>query len=403
MRKAEAINRDILAIKSRLEKAWSQVEKKDDGFDFSNVTVYGDIDTKSKIAAFIDDQKRADQLMAEKAEAEAIEKAGAFAESPAENPATVRHAVARETLAQKIAKSPAIAEWKNRPGISSVVSVDPLEFKATFSLSSYVPETVRSGRVELTATRPIRVLDLPSVVRASTNAYKFMRESTFTNAAAEIAEAAVYPEAALAYSEVSVPIQKIAVTIPVTDEQLEDNAGVQDLIENRLTEMVRLRLDSQLLNGNGTAPNITGYLNTSGINAHSKGADSVLDALYKGKEKVRTIGRAEPDAIVIHPDDWSTIRLAKTTDGVYIMGAPTDAGPATLWGVRVVVTDAISAGTVLAGSFATHSALVMRSDLEVATGYINDQFTRGMQSIRLDMRCALAVYRPAAFTAITLA
>jgi HK97 family phage major capsid protein len=230
-----------------------------------------------------------------------------------------------------------------------------------------------------------------------------MSESTFTNAAAAVAEGAAYPEAALAYSEVTMPIRKVAVHLPVTEEQLEDDAGVEDLIRGRLTEMVRLQMDSQLLSGTGVAPQLTGYRNVSGISAVAQGAgEAVLDAIYRGIVSVRATGRAIPDAIIIHPSDLQTVRLAKTVDGVYLFGSPAVGPELPIWGVRVIETDAIPTKKVLVGDFARHSALVMRSGVDVQVGYSTDGFVKGVKTIRLDVRAALAVFRPSAFCEVTL-
>ena len=105
---------------------------------------------------------------------------------------------------------------------------------------------------------PIQVTDIIPVFLTSYNAIKYMEETTYTNAAVEIAEAAEAPEAVLALTERSVPIEKIAVSIPVTEEALEDESQVARYLDNRLMFMLRQRLDGQILNGNGTAPNIQG-------------------------------------------------------------------------------------------------------------------------------------------------
>src|SRR5207245_1264112 len=82
-----------------------------------------------------------------------------------------------------------------------------------------------------------------------------------TNAAAETAENSAYPESALQLTERTSAIQKIPTFLPVTDEQLEDVEQVRGYLTDRLVFMIRQRLDAQVLNGNGTAPNLKGILN----------------------------------------------------------------------------------------------------------------------------------------------
>ena len=50
----------------------------------------------------------------------------------------------------------------------------------------------------------------------------------------------------------------MGVFLPVTDELLADVSGIQGYVNSRLQTMIRLRLDTQVLSGDGTAPNLEG-------------------------------------------------------------------------------------------------------------------------------------------------
>ncbi len=167
-----------------------------------------------------------------------------------------------------------------------------------------------------------------------------MEETTFGNAAVEKAEAAVYPEATLALTEKSQSVQKIAVFLPVTDEQLEDEEQAEGYVNDRLAFMLQQRLDLQVLRGDGSAPNLLGTNNVTGIQTQAKGTDPTPDAFYKLFRKIRSDGFAEPSVVFVHPNDWESIRLLRTADGVYIWGSPSEPGTERIWGVRVVQTTA---------------------------------------------------------------
>jgi HK97 family phage major capsid protein len=231
---------------------------------------------------------------------------------------------------------------------------------------------------------------------------QYMEETTFTNAAAETAEGGTYPEAALAYTEQTSLVRKISVFLPVTDEQLEDEPRIRGVIDNRLPFMVRQRLDSQILVGNGTAPNLRGILNVAGIQTQAKGADPTPDAVYKAMVKVMTTGQANPDTVVFNPNDWQDVRLLRTADGIYIWGNPSDAGPERIWGLRAVMAQAMTADTALVGDFGNYAELAVRRgvDVQVSNSH-STYFVEGKQAIRADMRVALVVYRPAAFATVT--
>jgi len=141
--------------------------------------------------------------------------------------------------------------------------IDPIQFKTTMTTAAgFAPENLRSGLVVLSAQRPVTMLDiLPMIAVGSGNAYTYMYESTFTNAAAEIAEndGTGAPESALAYTEGSETIRRVATFLPVTDEQLADEPGIMGLLNARLPFMVRQRASYQLLQGNNSAPNLNGF------------------------------------------------------------------------------------------------------------------------------------------------
>ncbi len=301
-----------------------------------------------------------------------------------------------KSLGELVMESPAL---KHR---GQVCSLD-VDLKTLFERTAgFAPESVRIPRVEPYPVRPLMVADLLPVLPTSQAAIKYMEETTFTNNAAETAEAGTYGEAALAFTERSVPVEKIAVWLPVTDEQLEDVPSMAAYINNRLAYMLEARLDSQILNGNGTPPNLMGTLNVSGIQTQAKGADPTPDAFYKAFTLVRTVGFAEPDVVFMNPTDWQDIRLLRTSDGIYIFGSPLDPGIERMWGIRVVLSTAVVANTGIVGAYGQYSALYMRRGLDIKVTDSHDTFfIAGKQAIRADMRCAVVHFRPKAFCTVT--
>jgi HK97 family phage major capsid protein len=112
-------------------------------------------------------------------------------------------------------------------------------------------------------------------------------------------------------------------------------------------------------------------------------------------------GRAVPNAFIYHPNDWQDVRLMRTADGQYIMGNPSQPGATTLFGLPVVVSDAITENTALTGDFANFCYIGERRGIEVAVGYVGDQFKEGKRTIRADLRACMTVTRAAAFCKIT--
>ena len=278
-----------------------------------------------------------------------------------------------------------------------------VDVKALFETGAgFAPETIRTGRVVEFAHRPVQVTDIIPMGNTGQASVVYMEETTSTSAAAEIAEGGAYGESALEFTERTAAVRKIATFLPVTDEQLEDVPMVESLIDRRLSFFLRQRLDSQILSGDGTPPNLRGILNTVGIQSQAKGVDPIPDAVYKAMTKVRVTGRAIPGAVIFHPTNWEGVRLLRTADGLYIWGHPSEAGPERIWGLPVVQSDAITLGKALVGDYANFSELALRRGVTVkVSDSHSDYFVNGKQAIRADMRAAFIVYRPAAFVEVT--
>jgi HK97 family phage major capsid protein len=277
------------------------------------------------------------------------------------------------------------------------------EAKAVMTTGAGIaPESTRTGKVVLSAQRRPMVGDLMPNTTTAQAAVLFLEETLNTNAVAAVAEGDAKPESAFEFTERTANVRKIAGRLGVTDEQLDDVPYARGLIEGRLILQYQLSEEIELLTGTGVAPHLLGFYQTPGILNQNKGSDPAVDAMYKAMQKVRHEGFAEPSAWVIHPDDWTPIRLLRTADGIYIWGSPAEAGPERVWGLPIVQTPAATANKPLTGDYAMHSELARRMGVRVDAGYINDDFARNRQTLRVEGRAALIVYRPAAFATATL-
>ena len=365
----------------------------DAGTDLDMSKVKGYKDSAEAVAAVRELNAELDALSSKRLEVADVLKGAANA---ANREDAIEDAPKFKSFAEAFVKSEA---YKTK-GAEARIDVDLKTLMTT--AAGWAPETNRTGRLIEEQTRPIQVTDIVPMDTTAQAAYVYMEETTFTNNAAEVSEGGTYGEAALALTEQSSTVRKVAVFLPVTDEQLEDEAGVSAYINRRLSFMVRQRLDGQILTGNGTAPNLRGVNNVVGIQTQAKGADPVFDAILKGATKVKVTGRAMPDAVVFHPNDWQDVRLTRTVDGIYILGNPNEAGPTSIWGMRVVESDAQTENTAVLGDWANYSLLAVRRGIDVQVSNSHSTyFVEGKQAVRADMRAALVFFRPEAFCTVT--
>lgn len=324
----------------------------------------------------------------------------------------------RFNMGEAFAKSGAFKGYTPGSGAGPSAHLD-VDLKTLFQTGNIAgagwdPEDVRTGRLELTPQRPdVHVATFFPQTTTTMSSVVYMEETTFASVdgsaaatsdglASMINEAGTYGEAQLALTERQEPVRKVAVWLPVTDEQFEDEPRARDYVNNRLPYMVRAKLDAQLLTGSGTAPQMKGVENVSGIQTQALGSDSIPDAVYKAARKIRDDGYAEPNVVFIAPSKWETVRLLKTADGVYIWGHPSMPGPFTIWGIPVVETTAVTSTKAVLGDFANFSELAMKRGLDVqVTNSHGTLFVEGKLAIRADLRAAAVFYRPKAFATVT--
>lgn len=416
--------REAMAAKQdELGKVFEEA-KSADGYDFNKVKclggdVKGSIAVAEKVKQMNDELnelgEHADKLAdAEKAalEHQGREKARRGFILPGSDRPRNQEQFRIKSLGELLGESKEFSEWNRSGGIdiafekvwlsellAKAAMGDTLGVKTLMSTSAgYAPQAIRLPGFVEAATRPIQVLDLLPMFQTDQSGVPYMEETTRTHGAAETAEGGDYAESAFAFTERQSPVRKITDSLPVTDEQLADVAMMQGYIGSRLIFGVRQRLDRQAQLGDGSGSNLRGLKNVSGIQQQARGTDPVVDTFFKAMIKVRTVGRAMPTHHLIHPYDWQDIRLERTADGVYIWGAPSEAGPERLWGLGVVQTDADAEGTGYTGAFDVSTVgLFERQGIDVAVGYVNADFGKGRRTVRADTRVALNWFRPAAF------
>jgi len=309
----------------------------------------------------------------------------------------------RKSWAQRFVESKEYRAAK-ATGFKQAAMMDlDIDIKTLMSTTAgFAPESVRSGLVVSKATRPIQVLDLIPTFPISQAAFVYMEETTRTQNEAEAAEAGTYAEDAFVYTQRTSTVRKIASSIPVTDEQLEDEMQVRSLLEQRLSFGLRQRLDSQILVGDGNAPNLLGINNVGSVLTQAKGSDPTIAAFMKALTQIRFTGRANPSGAVFHPNDWQDIVLTQNSNGDYLFGNPfMGAGPSSLFGIPVAISDAQTQNTGLVVDFNNFTRLDDRRGVSVMVGYSGTQFVEGKQTLRADMRVAFTVTRAAAACQIT--
>lgn len=244
------------------------------------------------------------------------------------------------------------------------------------------------------AFRNLRIRDIMPSGTTSSNLVEYTRELAFTNAAAETAEGATKPEATLTFELASAPVKTIAHWLKLSKQVMDDAPALASYVDTRLRYGVDLRIDQQLLNGNGSGQNIGGLAKAGNHTAFTPASgDNAIDSINRA---IYLVAAADYNAtaIILNPADWGAIERTKTQDDAYVFGAPQRLAP-TLWGLPVVATNTMTAGKFMVGAFDMAAQVWNRQGTVVEMSEADDtNFQKNLVTVRAEARLALAIYRP---------
>ena len=219
---------------------------------------------------------------------------------------------------------------------------------------------------------------------------------TTARAAAAVAEGAAFPESTARWVELSVELQKIGDTIPVSEEMLFDQARFTSELAEFLTRNVDLKIDNDLLSGNGTAPNIKGlltYAPTFTAAASGITAANIYDLIEKVDESI-TLNKGSkfaPNVVLMTIADINKMKLSKDTHNNYIMPPFIGRNGQEVGGKTIIRNDNIPTNTLYVGDGRYGTIYESTEGYSVSVGEVNAQFTSDMKTIKARKRLALLI------------
>lgn len=185
--------------------------------------------------------------------------------------------------------------------------------------------------------------------------------------------------------------QKVTAFIKVSKEMLADVPFIQREINTELMELVALKLDSQVLSGDGTGNNLVGILQnatawSAGTFAGTVHEANELDVLRVALSQIEG-ANFNANYILMNPVDVAKFDVRKTTTGEYTQPMIyTDLNGVKRYnGIEIISNNGVTAGTFLVGDF-TKSNLRVREDMNIQVGYVNDDFTKNLLTILCEAR-----------------
>jgi len=253
------------------------------------------------------------------------------------------------TLKEKGNNSLANALEKKTASIKTAIEEIAQKGKASFSLEQ---KTITSASVvdgtdqyfyglDGIGKQPVRMLvmeNLFSSVNVGPNSggtIRYTDQDVLTRGANNVANCSLFPASDITWKTTTDTIKKIADSIPVCKDAMEDFGFIESEVNTFILENLRLKLDQQLLLGTGSGlelNSVDSYAQTWGVGAGSpiEGMAASIpfpttyDVLASAICQIVNSGQANrayynPNAIVMNPTDVCQMKLEKDADGNYLL------------------------------------------------------------------------------------
>lgn len=269
---------------------------------------------------------------------------------------------------------------------------------ATASVTNSLVAPDRQGIVPM-PMRQMTVRDLLAPGQTVSNAVEYAVQVARTNAAAVVAENTAKAYSNYTWDLRTSPVRTIAHMVKASRQILDDAPGLRSTIDAEMEYGLQFAEEAELLTGDGTGQHLLGIVPqaTAYSAAFAVTGETAIDrirlAMLQG-----VLALYPMTGSVLNPTDWAKIEMTKDGMGRYIIGDPQGTITPRLWGIPVVSSLAMTAGTFLTGAFKYGAQIFDRMNIEILLSTENaDDFEKNMISIRAEERLALVVRRPAAF------
>jgi HK97 family phage major capsid protein len=190
---------------------------------------------------------------------------------------------------------------------------------------------------------------------------RYTDQDVLTRGANNVANCSLFPASDITWKTTTDTIKKIADSIPVCKDAMEDFGFIESEVNTFILENLRLKLDEQLLLGTGTGlelNSVDSYAQTWSVAAGSpiEGMAASIpfpttyDVLASGICQIVNSGQANrayynPNAIVMNPTDVCQMKLEKDADGNYLLPLYFSADGMSIDSVPVYATPLVAQNT----------------------------------------------------------
>jgi HK97 family phage major capsid protein len=373
-------------IKSMLESGLKALSEKQVALEKSMEQYHGQLEEKSKVDTEVRSEVKAlaEEFAKINAEVTAVGQKMAEGFKSNEEKSIV-------TAGQELVKSDMFARF-----VKGDMQRMRVELKNTVLSDSTTAFPLQKPGVIQGDFQPLTIRQVLPSIGVSTNMVNALREETWNNSAQFIAQGTAKPESDITFEQYNVPIETVAHWIKVSNQLLADAPAIAAYIDTRARDGLAQEVDRQLLNGNGATPNLSGLTNSGNFTAYSAVSDDLLvDAINRAKYQLWAIGRT-PDTVIVNPADWGAMERTRegAGSGMYLYGLPGTFAGVNPFGVRVVLSANMTPGKFLIGQLNGSAMVYDRQGTIVELGFVDQDFTKNLVTVRVEARLGLGVERP---------
>lgn len=260
-----------------------------------------------------------------------------------------------------------------------------------------ITPTPRQARLfirDLIPTAPTNLAVVPYVREVSAIEFET------ANGAKVVAEASAKPEARIVFEDDTAIVRKIAAWVPATEEILSDAPTLQGYVIGRLSYLVRVREDQQILAGTGT--NELKGITTFGIQSITGASGVSGDVPRMIASGIGAIEASDGDAngVAMHPLDYWAMIGARHSDR-FDTDIAFGGGAGTIWGLPVVRTRTVTSGLPIVADWTAAMVFDRLQTTVRQSDSHSDFFITNKLAILAEERIGLAVFRPDLFAKVT--
>lgn len=252
---------------------------------------------------------------------------------------------------------------------------------------------------------PSRSVHIRSLIpNGSTDAQtiRFPKETAYDDGAAATAQGGTLGQSDFDITATSVNVEKIGTFMRITEEMLADTPQLTSYLSARVPSKVLSKEDAEILNGDGSSPNLDGLF-TDGAAFVTSSSANFYQAVESANEYDVLIAALDQlaesnysaDTILLNPLDFHKIILLKSTANEYLKNQIIQGVQPAIMGVPITVNTAVTAGKFLVGNLAQATQLWIRDGLGVEFSREDStNFRDGFVTVRAQERVALTNYQP---------